>query len=195
MQHRVMPAAAPVPPSHADEELLDRFRAGDEAAFTAIIERHRRAVEAQLRLTLRGRDPFLVDDLAQDVFLRAYLALRRDDRPVALRAWLRRVAVNRAVDELRRRQPEPLGETEAEDSRALLGRDAACTALERLELRAVLDALSALPPRQRRALAGRAVQSLPYAEIAKDAGTTPRAVKALVHRARQNVRETLAHAA
>jgi RNA polymerase sigma factor (sigma-70 family) len=91
--------------------------------------------------------------------------------------------------------PEPLGEDEAQDPRAALGRDAASAALERLELRDVLDALSALPPRQRRALAGHAFQSLPYADIAQDAGTTPRAVKALVHRARRSVRETLAEAA
>ena len=186
-------APALLPP--ADEDLVRAFRAGDEDAFARIVGRHRRAVEAQLRLALRGQDRSLVEDLAQDVFLRAYVALRRDDREVALGAWLRRIAVNRAVDELRRLAPEPLGEDEAQDPRAALGRDAACAAFERLELRDVLDALSALPPRQRRALAGHAFQSVPYAELAEDAGTTPRAVKALVHRARQHVRETLAQAA
>ncbi len=190
---RCTPPPAALPP--ADEDLVRAFRAGDDAAFTTIIRRHRRAVEAQLRLALRGQDRSLVEDLAQDVFLRAYVALRRDDREMALGAWLRRVAVNRALDELRRRRPEPLGETEPEDPRAALGRDAACAALERLELREVLDALTALPPRQRRALAGHAFQSVPYAVLAQDAGTTAHGVKALVHRARQNVRETLAEAA
>ena len=190
-----MRSAAPASLPPADEDLVRAFRAGDEQAFAAIMRRHRRAVEAQLRLALRGQHRSLVEDLGQDVFLRAYVALRRDDREVALGAWLRRIAVNRAVDELRRRRPEPLGETEPEDPRAALGRDAACAALERLELRELLDALSSLPPRQRRALAGHAFQSLPYADLAEDAGTTPRAVKALVHRARQNVRESLAEAA
>lgn len=190
-----MPSAASALLPPADEDLVRAFRAGDEAAFAAIVERHRRPVEAQLRLALRGRDRSLVEDLAQDVFLRAYVALRRDDRDVALGAWLRRIAVNRALDELRRRQPEPLGEAEPGLARSVLGRDAACAALERLELRDLIDALSSLPPRQRRALAGHAFQSVPYAELADDAGTTPRAVKALVHRARQNVRETLAAAA
>jgi RNA polymerase sigma factor (sigma-70 family) len=186
------------PPAHlppADEDLVRAFRAGDEEAFTAIIERHRRGVEAQLRLALRGRDRHLAEDLAQDVFLRAYVALRRDAREVALGAWLRRIAANRAVDELRRRQPEPLGELEPEAPHAALGRDAAAAALERLELRELIDALSSLPPRQRRALAGHAFQSLPYADLAEDAGTTPRAVKSLVHRARQTVRDSLAEAA
>ncbi len=190
-----MLTASPASLPPADDDLVRAIRSGDERAFTAIIERHRRAVEAQLRLTLRGQDRSLVEDLAQDVFLRAYVALRRDEREVVLRPWLRRIAVNRALDELRRHRPEPLGETEAEDPRAALGRDAASAALERLELRDVLDALSALPPRQRRALAGHAFQSLPYDAIAQEDGTTPRAVKALVHRARQNVRETLAEAA
>jgi RNA polymerase sigma factor (sigma-70 family) len=190
-----MSCAAPTHPPAADADLVRAFRAGDEAAFTALVERHRRGVEAQLRLALRGRDRSLVEDLAQDVFLRAYVALRRDDREVALGAWLRRIALNRALDELRRRHPEPLGEAEPEAPHAALGRDAACAALERLELREVIDALASLPPRQRRALAGHAFQSLPYADLAQDAGTTPRAVKSLVHRARQTVRETLAEAA
>ena len=190
-----MPSAAPTHLPAADEDLVRAFRTGDEAAFTTLVERHRRGVEAQLRLVLRGRDRSLVEDLAQDVFLRAYVALRRDDRQVALGAWLRRIAVNRALDELRRRHPEPLGGTEPEAPHAALGRDAACAALERLELRELIDALASLPPRQRRALAGHAFQSLPYADLAQDAGTTPRAVKSLVHRARQTVRETLAEAA
>jgi RNA polymerase sigma factor (sigma-70 family) len=186
-------AHPPQPP--ADEDLVRAFRAGDDAAFTAIVARHRRAVEAQLRLVLRGRDRSLAEDVAQDVFLRAYVALRRDDREVVLGPWLRRIAVNRALDELRRRRPEPLDEAGFEDAGAALGRDAASAALERLELRGVIDALAALPPRQRRALAGHAFQSVPYAELAEDAGTTPRAVKGLVHRARQTVREKLAEAA
>ncbi len=190
-----MRSAHPPQRPPADEDLVRAFRAGDDAAFTAIVARHRRAVEAQLRLVLRGRDRSLAEDVAQDVFLRAYVALRRDDREVVLGPWLRRIAVNRALDELRRRRPEPLGEAEPEAPHAALGRDAACAALERLELREVIDALALLPPRQRRALAGHAFQSLPYADLAQDAGTTPRAVKSLVHRARQTVRETLAEAA
>ena len=42
------------------------------------------------------------EDVLQDVFLRAYNALRTDGRDVALRAWLYRVAHNRCIDQLRR---------------------------------------------------------------------------------------------
>ena len=54
------------------------------------------------------------EDVLQDVFLRAYGALRNDDRPVTLRAWLYRVAHNRCIDHLRR--PRPAG---GRDLRAL----------------------------------------------------------------------------
>ena len=47
------------------------------------------------------------EDVLQDVFLRAYAALRANDRPLALRAWLYRVAHNRCIDQLRRPVPAP----------------------------------------------------------------------------------------
>ena len=85
----------------SDAALLRRFRAGDEAAFAALHARYADAIRSYAAYMLRGsaHDP---EDAAQDVFLRAYQALRRDDREIDVRPWLFRVAHNRCIDVLRR---------------------------------------------------------------------------------------------
>src|SRR5277367_3158033 len=82
------------------------FRAGSDDAFRVIHDRYRVRLLAYARQMLRGGagDP---EDALQDVFLRAYRALRGNDRPVILRAWLYRIAHNRCIDELRRPHPVP----------------------------------------------------------------------------------------
>ncbi len=90
----------------SDEQLVALFRAGSDDAFRAIHDRYRARLLAYARQMLRGAlgDP---EDALQDVFLRAYRALRASDRPVTLRAWLYRIAHNRCIDELRRPYPLP----------------------------------------------------------------------------------------
>ena len=82
------------------------FRAGSDDAFRAIHDRYRARLLAYARQMLHGAisDP---EDALQDVFMRAYRALRASDRPVMLRAWLYRIAHNRCIDELRRPCPVP----------------------------------------------------------------------------------------
>ena len=90
----------------SDEQLVALFRAGSDDAFRAIHDRYRARLLAYARQMLHGAvsDP---EDALQDVFMRAYRALRTSDRPVLLRAWLYRIAHNRCIDELRRPCPVP----------------------------------------------------------------------------------------
>ena len=90
----------------SDEQLVAMFRAGSDDAFRVIHDRYRVRLLAYARQMLRGGsgDP---EDALQDVFLRAYRALRVNNRPVTLRAWLYRIAHNRCIDELRRPGPLP----------------------------------------------------------------------------------------
>ena len=79
---------------------------GYDDAFGAIHDRYRQRLFAYTRQMLGGARSD-AEDVLQDVFLRAYGALRNDDRPVTLRAWLYRVAHNRCIDHLRRPVPPP----------------------------------------------------------------------------------------
>jgi len=89
----------------SDEQLVALFRAGSDEAFGVIHDRYRQRLFAYTRQMLAGSRQD-AEDALQDVFLRAYAALRANERPVSLRAWLYRVAHNRCIDQLRR--PVPL---------------------------------------------------------------------------------------
>ena len=86
----------------SDEQLVALFRAGNEEAFGVICDRFQTRLLAYVRRMLPPGPRANAEDVLQDVYMRAYGALRADDRPVAVRAWLYRVAHNRCIDELRR---------------------------------------------------------------------------------------------
>jgi len=88
----------------SDEQLVALFRAGNEEAFRVIHDRYRQRLFAYARQMLGGSRQD-AEDALQDVFIRAYGALRANDREIALRGWLYRVAHNRCIDQLRRPMP------------------------------------------------------------------------------------------
>ena len=96
--------AAPLLRLRSDDQLVALFRAGNDEAFRVIHDRYRQRLFAYVRQMLAGSRQD-AEDALQDVFVRAYGALRADDRPIALRAWLYRVAHNRCIDQLRRPAP------------------------------------------------------------------------------------------
>ena len=128
-----------------------------------------------------GAAPGDAEDVLQDVFLRAYGALRHDDRPVTLRAWLYRVAHNRCIDLLRR--PVPPAAEVYQLSRTPL-RDPCDETERREDLRLLVTDMRRLPEQQRSALLMREMDGLSYAELADVLDTTVPAIKSLLVRAR-----------
>jgi RNA polymerase sigma factor (sigma-70 family) len=171
----------------SDEQLLALFRSGSEEAFGVIHDRYRQRLFAYARQMLGGSRQD-AEDVMQDVFLRAYAALRADSRPVALRAWLYRVAHNRCIDQLRRGGPAPV--EVAEDSSPDL-RDPLAEAEQREELRRLLEDVRRLPVHQRSALVMRELDGLSYAELADALGVSVAAVKSLLVRARIGLAEAV----
>ncbi|WP_179137900.1 sigma-70 family RNA polymerase sigma factor [Candidatus Entotheonella palauensis] len=87
-----------------DEQIwIDQAKAGDSSAYRMLVERHQDAI-ARLVSRLLGADHPGIDDVIQDVFVRAYFALDRFRGQAAFRTWLTRIAVNRCRDEQRRTQ-------------------------------------------------------------------------------------------
>ncbi len=152
----------------SDEQLVAMFRAGSDDAFRVIHDRYRVRLLAYARQMLRGGsgDP---EDALQDVFLRAYRALRVNNRPVTLRAWLYRVAHNRCIDELRR--PGPLPAELAADAEPAFGgplgaNEPSAVAEGRATLARLVADVQTLPGQQRSALLMRELQGLSYTELA-----------------------------
>ncbi|MGH2352927.1 MAG: sigma-70 family RNA polymerase sigma factor [Chloroflexota bacterium] len=165
-----------------EQDLLERLRRGDEAAFGRLFEQHWEGV-CRLLTRLIG-DADAAGDLAQEVFVQLY---RRppvgDDVP--LRAWLCRVALNRGynalrADRRRRTREDAVARDPAGPSGGDGGMDEAAARAE--ERDAVRRVLVRLPERQRDCLALRA-EGLSYAEIAAAVGVAPGSVGTLLARA------------
>ena len=164
----------------SDEQLVALFRQGDDGAFRVIHDRYRARLFAYTRQMLGGSRSD-AEDALQDVFLRAYNALRMDDRPVALKAWLYRVAHNRCVDHLRR--PTPAPNEVFEMSRTPMP-DPLAEAERRDDLRRLVADVRELPEQQRSALLMRELEGLSYAELAEALDVSVPAIKSLLVRAR-----------
>jgi RNA polymerase sigma factor (sigma-70 family) len=173
-------AVGPLLRLRSDEQLVRLFRAGNDDAFRAIHDRYRARLFAYTRQMLSGSRQD-AEDALQDVFVRAYGALRANDREVSLRAWLYRVAHNRCIDELRRPAPPPPETLERLQPPAS---DPIAEAEQRESLRRLVEDVRRLPEQQRSALLMREIVGMSYADLASALDVTVPAVKSLLVRAR-----------
>ncbi|MGN6189627.1 MAG: RNA polymerase sigma factor [Conexibacter sp.] len=167
----------------SDEELVRRFRAGDEDAFRVIYDRYRVRLFAYVRYMLRGSRQD-AEEALQDVFVRAHSALRTDARAISLRAWLYRIAHNRCIDELRRPEPPSL-ETLARLQPP--SEDPIAVTLRREALRRLVVDIGRLPEQQRAALLMRELAGMSYDEVAAALTITLPSVKSTLMRARMSL--------
>jgi len=173
-----------------EARLIQQAQAGDHGAFEALLRLHERRVFALIGSFLRRRQD--VEDLAQEVFLKAYLAIGRFRLGAPFGPWLHRIAVNTCYDHLRRirRRPEvafdDLGEREKGHLSTGVGsgdRIAARDLAERI--------LATLSPKDRLAITLREVQGFEIAEIASALGCSRPAAKVRLFRARRAMQGAL----
>jgi RNA polymerase sigma factor (sigma-70 family) len=176
-----LPLGTPLLRLRSDEQLLALFRTGREDAFRAIHDRYHERLLAYVRHMLRGSSE--AEDVVQDVFLRAYGALRSGERDIAVRPWLYRVAHNRCIDYVRRAPATPLQPDELLPG----GTDPVVEAERREDLKRLVADLHNLPEQQRSALIIRELEGLSYADLAAAIGVTVPAVKSLLVRARSGL--------
>lgn len=176
------------------------YQAGDESAFDQLVERYSGRVFALLTRFLgrvSGRE-----DMVQEVFLRVIRA-RASYRPTArFSTWLYRIVFNLSLNETQRLsgRGELSLDAEAGDGpdgpRSEPPDPAAVEPSAGLEhedlIQAVRGAIARLPDNQRMALILAKYEELPYAEVAEVLGSTEKAIKSLIHRARESLRAWLA---
>lgn len=124
-----------------DDELVERTRGGDDQAFELLMRRHAEPIRRLIARYCRNRS--MVDDLAQETFVKAYFRLGsfRNESPFIY--WLKQVAIRLCIDEMRRRKVRG-GEEETIDSVAerMSGPDQRERAESRMALNKVLGPLS-----------------------------------------------------
>jgi RNA polymerase sigma-70 factor, ECF subfamily len=171
-----------------DGALVRACHAGRRDAFDVLVERHRRQVY-QLCFRFAGNHED-ASDLTQEVFVRAYRALRSFRGQSALSTWLYRIGVNVCLNRASVKAPrfEPIESFERVDGRV----EPADVGLMRRETaQRVRRAITRLPPKQRATLILRTYQELPHGEIAGILGSSVGAVKANFFHALANLKKLL----
>jgi RNA polymerase sigma factor (sigma-70 family) len=181
-----LPLATALLRLRSDEQLVALFRSGNDEAFGILHDRYRQRLFAYVRQMLSKQSRQDAEDVLQDVFVRAFGALRTDERAINVRAWLYRVAHNRCIDHLRR--PHPAPSEIFEMSRAPL-LDPFDQAQQREDLRRLVGDVGRLPDQQRSALLMREIDGMSYADLAAALDVSVPAVKSLLVRARVSLVE------
>jgi RNA polymerase sigma factor (sigma-70 family) len=166
-----------------DERLARLAAAGDTVAFEAIFERYHQELYRYCRAILSNHEE--AQDALQSTMAAALRSLPGEDREIALRPWLYRVAHNEAISIARRRAESPLV-LDAADGASAQGADSESADRERL--RELVTDLHALPERQRGALVMRELSDLGYAEIGAAISSSEGAARQLVYEAREALR-------
>jgi RNA polymerase sigma-70 factor (ECF subfamily) len=163
---------------------LRAFVAGDEAAFEALFREHQREVYGWIvRLV---HDASAAEDLTVETFWRVHRSRARFDPSRSFGAWVRRIAINVALDHLKRAGRDRARLTPIDDADV-----AAAPAPDRDAQRSIVRAFLNLPATLRVTARLALVDERPYQEIAELLGVSLGAVKSRVFRATRQLRQDL----
>lgn len=173
----------------SDGDLAALSLTGEQAAFTALVRRHKEPLHRLVARLIGDDDEAL--DLVQEAFVSAHRALRHYDRNRPMRAWLSRIAINKARDWRRRRAVRRLIQVILPIDYGMDAADPASSAetqaADRQELEKVAAAIAVLPASLRETLVLRTIEGLSQSETAQTLGISEKAVETRLYRARQRL--------
>jgi RNA polymerase sigma-70 factor, ECF subfamily len=187
----------------SDQDLVARARKGSEKAYRELLGRYQRPVFSIIYRMVRDRER--AEDLAQETFVRVFNNIDRYDPRYKFSSWIFKIATNLTIDSIRRKEVDTVS---IDGSRNAVTPDqiqATSIALasedenpeELLEARQLGEAIERgidqLRPEYRTAILLRHVEGRPYEEIAEIMSVPLGTVKTYIHRARHELRDTLAH--
>src|SRR5947207_7181416 len=194
---RTPPAATPAPVA-TDLMLVERTVAGDQRAFELLVLKYQRRIERLIGRMVRDQD--LVQDIAQETFIRAYRALAQFRGDAQFYTWRYRIAVNTAKKALVDLKRDPLvtesalrGGSSDEDETSVMENELTTaetpeTVLAAKEIAATVNsAMEALPEELRQAVTLREIEGLSYEEIAEVMNCPIGTVRSRIFRAREAI--------
>jgi RNA polymerase sigma-70 factor (ECF subfamily) len=190
-------------PTESDEDLLERARRageGDTRAFDELVRRYQEKILANCRYLTRS--PHDSEDLAQEVFVKAFFGLRHFEGRASFRTWLQRIKVNHCLNHIKKRSGKVLVELDeigGETAAPLqVGPTAERNVSARDDRRLIAQVLDAMSDTLRIPLVMRELDRMSYQEIAELLGVGLSAIKMRIKRAREEFqrrfREESAHA-
>jgi RNA polymerase sigma-70 factor (ECF subfamily) len=171
-------------PHDSDVTFVRAAQQGDTEAFGQLYKRYARMVHGILLGRVRHVE---VEDLVQEVFLRALPRIRELRDTSRFGSWLASIARNLATDYYRRSQARPDEESDPDDQPAKLNVSSNREAAE------ILDCIRNLPEAYRETLILRLVEGMTGPEIAAKTGLSPGSVRVNLHRGMSQLRQKLAH--
>lgn len=199
------PLVAPDYASLDDRELATLAARGREAAYREILSRYERPVFSLIYRMVRDRT--LAEDLSQEAFVRAFNAIRTYKPSYKFSNWILKIANNHTIDHLRKRKLDtvsihgsPHASTPDEVSQTQLSLASSDESpheyLEHKELGDQIElAIGGLREEYRTVIVLRHIEGHPYEEIAEIMDLPLGTVKTYLHRARAELRLSLAHLA
>ena len=176
-----------------DEELLRAARAapeGDLRAFEQLVQMHQNRILADCRYLTGGDNDS--EDLAQEVFVKAFFGLRGFEGRSTFRHWLQRIKVHHCLNHLKKREGKAavgIDQEAADHFEQLRIETVADRNLELMEEHKRIDGiLDSMPATLRIPLIMRDMDELSYEEIAASLGVGLSAVKMRIKRAREQFR-------
>ncbi len=177
-----------------DVELMLRFQAGEDPAFSELVVKYQRSVVNTIYRYTNDRTG--AEDMAQDVFMKLWHQRAKYEPTAKFATWLFRIVTNLCLNELRdrgRRRTMALVEDDLLGDGGERAHERPTQVLKKEELREqVKEALQKLPNSQRLALVLDKYEDLSYEEIAARMELTTMAGKSLLFRARENLKRILA---
>jgi RNA polymerase sigma-70 factor, ECF subfamily len=175
-------------PADTETNLIEQAQTGDRNAFGELVRRHYQGV---VRVVYRMcGDTGLAEDAAQEAFMRAWVHLPSYQPRAGLRNWLYRIAINAALDVLRRKPEETL-----EDGQGGIVPDQVhgpeTALIEKEQVALLQQAMQALPEATRSVLVLREYGGLSYQEIARVLELPVGTVMSRLNYARNRLREIL----
>ena len=175
-----------------DSDLIRAAQTGDRFAYDELVRRYQRSVYRWAYNVVRSHDS--ADEVAQDVFVRTYMALERIDPEQPFGAWLCKIAVNVSLNMVRKQHVRMQWMEENRSDGAGSNPNAAGpdTKFQHRRLIARVEhGIGSLPPIYRTILLLRAQENMSYEQIAETLGVSMGTVMSRLARARRKLRKKL----
>lgn len=174
-----------------DAELVNRFRAGERAAFDGLVQRHQRSIY-YLVLRYVGNEADAAD-VTQKAFVRAFTSISGFRGESSFRTWLYRVAINLALNHLRdHRRRAATALADVGEHELMVAPQGLAGIADGQDAATLRRAVAELPPKQRMVLELRIYDELSFREVAELSGCTENAAKVNFHHAIKRLRAILA---
>lgn len=186
-----------------DHDLIRFARSGSEKAYRELLGRYERPVFSLVYRMVRDRE--LAEDIAQETFVKVFNRIDSYNPKYKFSSWIFKIASNLAIDTMRKKSlptvsldgsPNARTDDEVERTRIAVAStdEGPDELLEAKELgEEIEEAIGELRPEYRTAVILRHVEGRPYEEIAEIMEVPLGTVKTYIHRARGELRESLAH--